>query len=168
MFWHISDHFRPKNKNRIFWDFGDFWRVALFGGDFSPWRSENGDFSYQLQWKIILSAFRISVEIWNSTTGRPSKMGTKLVTFWNQKYLNFVPNFEGLPVVEFQISTDFLKAETIIFQQYRHEKSSISLLQGKKSPSKRATRQKSPKSQKIRFLFLDLKWPEICWNVLSW
>ena len=88
-------------------------------------------------------------------------------TFLFQNVTNFVPIFEGLPVVVFQISTDILKAERIIFHCSWNEKSPFSLLQGEKSPPKRATRQKSPKSQKNRFLFFGLKRSEMCWNMLS-
>ena len=88
-------------------------------------------------------------------------------TFLFQNVTNFVPIFESLPVVEFQISTDILKAERIIFHCSWNEKSPFSLLQGEKSPPKRATHQKLPKSQKNRFLLFGLKRSEICWNMLS-
>ena len=47
-------------------------------------------------------------------------------------------NFQGLAVVEFQISGDFGKVQRTLFQQYLNESSSISLLQGENSPPKKA------------------------------
>ena len=66
-------------------------------------------------------------------------------------------NFQGLAVVEFQISGDFRKVQRTLFQQYLNESSSISLLQGEKSPPKNAPPQNHQNFKKNFFRFLASK-----------
>ena len=70
-------------------------------------------------------------------------------------------NFQGLAVVEFQISGDFRKVQRTLFQQYLNESSSISLLQGEKSPPKNAPPPNRQNFKKNFFSFFGLKRSEI-------